>query len=231
MARGPEVTHVRIWFLASIESAKLLCQEVEPLRRVNATLGGLPSEHVDRIIELSFMGVVADWESFLEQTFVRYMAGATDGFRTELRIGRCKDISHAYKVLSAKPDYDPQDHVLSFRSPQKVAALARLFFHEGAPYARPLATHGRLLSLAFDLRDRVAHSSEKSTRRLGNAAEHFSVQGAGALRSRGYRVGHILCLRANTRQGFDGSPSGTVCGAYMGLFSSLAMEIVPPAAP
>ena len=89
VGRQTKVNHIRDGFLSSIDSALKLYSSVQAMGTVrqSKTCPKLHVEHVRRVIELAFMGMVAGWEDFLEQTVVRYLTDAkTDsGFAPKLR--------------------------------------------------------------------------------------------------------------------------------------------------
>ena len=78
--RPPLVQHMRDYFENSISSAEGLVADVRKLERVKTSTheGTLHSKRVARIAELAFMGMFSAWEEFLEDTFIRYLAGASD---------------------------------------------------------------------------------------------------------------------------------------------------------
>ena len=137
--RPPRVEHVRDEFLGSVTSAEALVDSVRALERIRSNAGNprLHPKHVRRTVELAFLGLVASWDEFLEQTFVRYTAGArcNGGYSPTLRLGAASDIGHAYHVISGDPNYDPGSGYLKFSDPRWVIDSAKLYFDAGRPYA------------------------------------------------------------------------------------------------
>lgn len=232
MPRTPKVAHVRNSFVASIESAERLCDAVKRLGAIHPNTPGprLHTEHVRRVVELAFLGVTASWEEFLEQTFVRYLAGARSdsGFQPTMRAGQCKSLAHAYQVFSGDPDHKPEKRYLSWTDPNSVVKSAKVFFKAGNPYSNALDLFRDELGRAVKLRNRVAHRSTKAGRQFKVAAEHYH---GGALHQ-GYAVGDLLCEEQS--RGFGGlppvaagDPPRTYFEAHMEMYRVLASKIVP----
>src|SRR5690349_3765507 len=98
--RPSKVGHVRDAFLSNSVSARDLVLAVRDLAAIRRVPGqaGLHPEQARRVVELAFLGLIASWEEFLEQSFVRYLAGAAsdNGYRPKLRLGKSSDITHSY---------------------------------------------------------------------------------------------------------------------------------------
>src|ERR1700730_6770477 len=110
-------------FVYQIEVAERLRQAVIPLGAIKKTTAKpIHITHVRKIVELSFMGVVAAWEEFLEGAMVRYLAGAktASGYSAPLAVGKADGLDHAYQVVSQDADYDRSKHYLSWTSPREV---------------------------------------------------------------------------------------------------------------
>lgn len=121
-------------FLYQVDISRRILETVVPLGAVKITKGkNIHFTHVNRIIELGFMSVIAAWEEFLEQTMVRYLTGAQSrsGFAAPLKIGGCANIADAFEVLSLNPKYDRKRDFVSWTSPREVRMRAEFFFHWG----------------------------------------------------------------------------------------------------
>ena len=226
VGRPPKVQHVRDDFLRALASAKALvhnARQVETVRR-SPTTPRLHSKHVRKVIELAFMGVVAAWEEFLEQTLVRYMCGAKAAESApRLRLSRCKSIQHAYQLLTADPDYDPVKKYISWSSPEHVQKKAGLFLERGGTYSLPLSKYKDALLYASRIRNRVAHSSSKASKQFIDTAK--TLLNANRLRQ-GYRVGDLLL---EPPQNIADIPQGTSnhFESFMNMYEELANSIVP----
>ncbi len=202
--------------------------EVQKLARVRVSPSrpGLHVKQTHRVIELAFAGMMAAWESFLEDTTIHYLAGAAtaSGYAPTLRMGRCKDISHAYQVYSGKPDYDPNKRFLEWTNPSMVVERARLFFQQGHPYDGPLTEYGPRLLDATKIRNRVAHASAKAGEQFKEVARRLR----GGQLHQGFRVGNLLQSPVTAPFGHTLLVSGkTVFEAYLAILRDAAKRIVP----
>ncbi len=231
MAAGrlSRVQQIRVGFEKSILSAEGLVSDVRKLERVRTSTrqGVLHSKRVARIAELAFMGMFAAWEEFLEDTFIRYLAGASDSGPGGpiLKLGKSEDMKHAYKVLSGKPDFNPEKNTMSWTSPQVVIERAEVFFAGGRPYKQCLAANRSLLEQAKHIRNRTAHSSDRCRRQFKVAALALLGKPGARKFTSGFTAGRLL-LTINV-QGFGASTTGQTCfGEYARLFRKLAGAIV-----
>jgi hypothetical protein len=230
--RPPKVDHLRIGFKNDTQSAWALVQSALRLSGINPNTDcpRLHTEHARRVVELAFLGMVASWEEFLEQVFVRYMAGAkTDtGFMPTLRIGKCAGIVHSYQVLAGDPDYDPNKHYAKFGDIKWVIASSKLYFDQGSPFAARLHAKLQPLQLAAKLRNRVAHASTKVRSDFKAAAQvHLGLDPGDPL-SQGYRVGDLLVADAERLFGqIARDRHWNFFRAYHRMFRELAAGIVP----
>lgn len=230
--RPPQVGHVRDRFFSATLSAKNLVEAASGLAAIHPNTDGpkLHPEQCRRIVELAFLGVVAAWEEFLEQTFVRYLAGAAsdDGYSPQFRLGKASSIEHAYHLISGDPAYDPNRSYSKFGDPKWVIAIAKNYFVQGAPFATRLTPQLQILQEAIRIRHRVAHNSSKSREDFKRSARlHLGLGQAAPLR-RGYSVGDLLTTEAQhlfgkhvndkRRRYFD---------AYVLRLTKLAKEISP----
>jgi len=228
--RAPKLDSVLASFLGSVDSAASLASAVQSIAVVRP-LPGTPSLHVKqarRAVELAFLGLVANWEEFLEQSFVRYLAGAKSkvGGSPPLRLGKASGISHAYHVLSGDPGYDPARNYSKFGEPKWVIDTARIYFETGAPYATRMTAYLEALQAAVKMRNRVAHNSEKCREDFKKIARtHLAISPTAKL-TQGFSVGDLLMkkpvaifsnkVKARYSTYFD---------AYCGLYRYLALNI------
>lgn len=208
----------------------------ERLRDAVIPLGGIKKTtkkpiHVTqsrKIVELAFMGVVAAWEEFLEAAMIRYLAGAatTSGYRAPLNVGKASDLAHAYQIIAQDADYDRSKHYLSWTSPREVKARAKFYFVDGAPFVDPLTLGEQCLGWAVQIRNRVAHASEKCRGDFETAARALLAKNK---LNQSFRAGDLL--EEQTSRHFPkvlSLPTGaTLFSAYMQLFRHLANQIVP----
>lgn len=232
MGRAAKVDRVRNDFLNRISAAEKLVLAVRPLAAVRGAGTGstLHVENVGQIIELAFLGLCAQWETFLEDSMVRYLAGAkpSGGNAPHLRIGRCSDLTHAYQVLSGKPTYDPSSDYMSWTSPNAVIDRAKVFFKSGEPYASKITQCRDELKRAVLLRNRIAHSSEKCINDFKMAANHYLAPRSV---TQGYRVADLLGTPQTKNFAFLAAPAPGMARDYFlahaDMFRHLAQTIVP----
>lgn len=230
--RPPKVDHVRDSFLAASDSAKSLVDSVTALSGINpnSKCPRLHTEHARRVVELAFLGMVSAWEEFLEQSFVRYLAGAVadGGYSPAHRMGKVSDIAHAYHVISGDPSYDPEKHYSKFGEPKWVIATARLYFETGSPYATRMQPKVEPLQYAVKLRNRVAHSSIKVRSDFRAVAKkHLNLDEDDPLKQ-GYALGALLQTKTTRLFGAKARDNEwTYFEAYRRMYRSLAKKIVP----
>jgi hypothetical protein len=151
-------------------------------------------EQARRVVELAFLGLVAAWDEFLEQSFVRYLAGAksSDGSSPSLRLGKAHDIAHAYHIISGDPAFDPTKNYSRFSDTRWVIDLSKIYFERGSPYATALHPNHQVLQHATRLRNRVAHNSTKSREDFKRTARALLGRPQNAPLTQGYGVGDLL---------------------------------------
>lgn len=227
--RPPEVAHVKRAFVGEISSARSLVGAVRGLpakvRPSNAV--GIHPKYVQQVVELAFMGVVAAWEEFLERSLVRYVAGARspNGNLPSLKFGQANNIQHAYELLSQDANYDPQKHYLKVTDSRWVRRTADFFF--SAHTYTCLQNQVDLLKHASNIRNRVAHSSEKCRADFKETAVHFLQPANGAL-SQGFGPGALLLQPIQRHFGQQAVQAGlNHFDGYVNLYESLANQVVP----
>jgi hypothetical protein len=205
-------------------------EAVRPLAAIDTSKQqrSLHIKQVYRVVELAFLGVVSEWESFLEETFVRYLAGAqaSSGAPVVLSAGKAKNIGHSYQIISQKPDYDSSSHYLKFADPKWTLSQASFFFVNAGTYQCLHANMARLLEAA-KLRNRAAHNSEKCKADFKEVAISYLMPTSGKL-SQGYRLGELLSQKAVRHFGAAAHKDEYV-EAFFKLYERLANKIVPQA--
>ena len=230
--RPPKVDHLRKEFLRSVKSAESLYESVLEVGSIRPAASGprLHTEHVRRVVELAFLGVIGSWEEFLEQTLVRYIAGAKcdNDYKPDLRLGKAADITHAYHLITGDPKFDPGKGFIGLSNPSTTVDMARLFLEGGHPYSSAFRGKEELLDHANRLRNRVAHSSTKAREDFKKTARRLLNRGTQGKLTQGYRVGDLLVAPA--KQHFGSSAANRKLPffkAYMEMFQKLALKIVP----
>lgn len=228
--RPPEVHHVRESFMRATQSSLELIRDVQGVTSIKVKPNTLHPEQARRIGELAFLGMISAWEEFLEQSFVRYLAGARakNGYQPALRVGAASGISHSYHLLAGDPNFDPSRSYAKFSSPTWIISISKVFFENGAPYATQLHANLQILHFANHLRNRVAHSSKKARYEFKQAAlQHLGLPATGTL-PQGYRVGDLMLSRANHLFGQQVKDRGHVYFvAYGNRLRQMAKVICP----
>jgi hypothetical protein len=232
MGRKTEVEAVKAQFARRIDSAEKLVKAVRRLPAAKATGQGnsLHVKHVYKVVELAFMDICAQWEDFVEDSFLRYLTGARPktGSAPKLRLSKCSDLKHAYQVLSGKPHFNPGSEYLTWTDSSVLASRAKVFFEKGEPYATAVGKCKSELERAFKLRNRIAHSSAKCIKEFKASANHYLAPGKV---KQGYRVGELLTAPQQHDFAFlPTAPAGTVrdyFAAHANMFRQLAQETIP----
>lgn len=199
--RPPKLAHVREAFLRDSVQARdliLAVRDLSAIKRKNNE-PKLHPEQARRVFELAFLGMIASWEEFLEQAFVRYLAGAQsdNGYSPKLRVGKSSGIAHSYHLISGDPSFDPSRNYSRFSDPKWVIAVSKNYFELGAPFAPQLQANLDILQHAIKLRNRVAHNSTKSRKEFKQAALQHLGRPAGGSLPQGYGVGDLLLSKAD----------------------------------
>lgn len=229
--RQPKVAHIRDAFLKHTISARDLVRdvrEISAVRRLNEPC--LHPEQARRVVELAFLGLLSAWEEFLEQSFVRYLAGAMsdDGYRPAYRLGKSASIAHSYHLISGDPAFDPSRNFSRFGDPKWMIGMAKNYFELGVPYAPVLHASLEILQHANRLRNRVAHNSLKAREDFKLSALSHLGLGNNAPLPQGYGVGDLLVAKADRLFGQETRDKGRIYFmAYAVRFRQLAKHICP----
>jgi hypothetical protein len=229
LTRRIAVDHVRETFIREIASARNLVQSIHALPRQSPRTAGIHPSHVLQVTELAFMGMVASWEEFLERSLVRYVAGATtdSGYQPTPKFGRAASLGDAYFFLSQNPNYDPNKHFLKVTDYQWVAKTAGFIFSHHTYTC--LASNLNLLKYATNIRNRVAHASEKCKTDFVDTAKALKFANPSANKlPQGYTPGKLLFehVQRHFPQPVIQAQSNHF-EAYAQLYESLARRIVP----
>ena len=232
VGRPPKVGHVRAAFMRESESARDLMLAVQQVSALNPNSGGprLHPKQARRVVELAFLGLMSSWEEFLEQSFVRYLAGAKadDGSNPPLRVGQSSGIPHSYQLISGDPSFDPEKNYSKFGDPKWVIAISKNYFEHGAPYAALLQANLEILQHAVRLRNRVAHNSTKCREDFKRSARLHLGLAADAGLTQGYSVGDLLLSPAARIFGQEARDNNrTYFYAYAVKFRQMARRICP----
>lgn len=127
---------------------------------------GLPFFQVELVAELSFLRMYVSWESFLEETFSRFLCGArgTSGSQA-ISCAKPRSIDHAKALLRG---LERGGRFADWSRRDVVSTRANLFFRGGFPYLGPLNAAARDLDDMRAIRDCIAHRSRSAKDNLAN---------------------------------------------------------------
>ena len=142
--------------------------------------------HVPRLellYELAYLRVFVEWETFLEEVFVRLLCGySTTAGPASLILGR----RYATSLSSAETEMlRGRDYAL-WHDPATVVARAGVFFARSSLQSVVSSNAARLSSLAA-IRHRIVHGQADARRKFDAASMHL-----GSRRYRGSRAGVFL---------------------------------------
>jgi hypothetical protein len=152
-----------------------------------------------QVISLTFLNIVSAWDDYLEGLFLRYMVGAetTTKYKPELRLGKCNNLQHAIDVLSGKNNSKLASSYINWSNWAIVEDKAKIFFVDGKPFTNISSEYKQRLTDAYIIRNRIAHSSQKSKIQFSKIAKHFlGLEPLNKL-PKGYTVGKLLLVSSN----------------------------------
>jgi hypothetical protein len=200
MSRTPKLNSVRNEFVRIISSAVNIFLAVFQYTEKDRIYAGIQGEEplhpaqVKRIIAFSFTQVISAWEQFIQDSFMRYMIGASSpsGYKPQLRIGPCKSYIHAWQVLTGKIGFDPDRDFIGWTSWQIITDRAKIYFEEGHPFTLLGQPDTQRIADAVALRNRVVHGSSRCIEKFKKVAkEHLRLSVEDKLNP-GYGVGDLL---------------------------------------
>lgn len=106
------------------------------------------------IVGLSLLQLHSAWESFIEDTFIRYLCGAVSpsGFKPTLVSLKEKNIPSALSTLLSGQNY------INW-SPKNTTSRSKKYFSAGTPYTNALAVTSSVCEDINIIRNRFAHRS------------------------------------------------------------------------
>lgn len=209
------VQHCLRDFEASVNSSLLLADEARAyvLRLADGTFRRVGVRNVELFAGLALLRIHVAWESFLENTFLRYMCGAKSpaGYQPILLgTGRESSISAArQKLLGSRSRYLDWTHQATIRA-------ANQYFDLGEPFVTGLSSVSRELEEVNILRNRFAHRSDYSVTQF-----RMVVRRTYGYMPNGMTVGRFLLLSNPT------TGSGISLEVYGNSLAGAARTIVP----
>lgn len=147
----PSLHHVLSEFKAQVSNAIKLLNVIE----INASTLNQPQ--VDLIFELAFLKIFIAWEQFLEDTFARYVCGASSLSGKKPR----RNVTVRYLGRALNIIYGNQSYA-DWTSVDVVIDRANRFFNQGEPYTTPLQSATAELRNMKKIRNHIVHHSKKS---------------------------------------------------------------------
>jgi hypothetical protein len=145
-------------FVTNLEQARLRLLATEHAARE------LPIRRVELSYELAYLKVFAQWEVFLEDAFLRYLAGYSSSLGPEpIRVKYARDLAEAKRWL-----YNGRDYLL-WHNPDTVAKRAARWFDDGDFENVVSSALSRLEAFAH-IRHRIAHANEDALMKFHSAS-------------------------------------------------------------
>jgi hypothetical protein len=145
----PNLSHVLVNFQNGINSSTNLVSRIQNL--------GIPRIQLEIIVEMAFLRIFVAWESFLEESFIRYAVGTASpsGYAPNALI-HPQNIGHALELVLSRRDY------VTWNSASEVTGRSALYFEGGEPYRSALEPASMELDEMNTIRNRITHKSMHS---------------------------------------------------------------------
>lgn len=128
---------------------------------------GFPFFRIEQIAELSYLRIYLAWETFLEDSFARFLHGArTLSGATVKRYANPRTLDHARRLLAGL-DRGGRGRYADWTVRATVTQRALLLFKDGATFATTLDAAARDLDDMKALRDCIAHRSNYASESFG----------------------------------------------------------------
>lgn len=149
------ITSVHAEFVQAHQRTATLLASARDFRRPNGAT--IHVRDVEEIAALALLKLTLAWESFVEDSFLRYMCGAKSnaGIAPILLIPRQPSLQAAFNTLAGGSSY------LGWH-PDSIIRRANSKFDAGAPYATAVAGAKSVLIEMAEVRNRLAHRSDHS---------------------------------------------------------------------
>ena len=172
---------------------------------------GIPRIQLEIIVEMAFLRIFVAWESFLEESFIRYAVGAASpsGYVPNTLI-HPRNIGHAQELVLDGRDYVP------WNSASEVVRRSALYFQDGEPYRSALDTAAIELDEMNTIRNRITHKSINSKSKFNAFIRRKFGHGI-----RGMTPGRFLLTLPSS------SPPNTFLDYYIEVIKIASNMIVP----
>lgn len=172
---------------------------------------------LEYLYEIAFLRVFLAWETFLEESFLRYMCGFSCRSGQPQRIAAGTAGKYSTSLAQARAALHGHQHYLLWHSPGKVIARSKSFFASGAHEVVISSNQARIEHFAC-IRHRVAHAQQDARQKFDAATMNLVGR-----RYSGSRVGRFLR---------EADPSHALPTRWLASIAaelvSLAQQVVPP---
>lgn len=227
--RPPLILRARNEFDAVRNSSDSLVQAVRPYLLIsyrNKT-SALSRKQAERIVSYSFLTLMGSWEEFVYAAYIRYLvgSGSPSGYRPTLVSTRKATLLAAYRHLAQRPNHHPTTYYHSWKSWNNVVQSANRDFANGEPFSLVAAADRACLGYAQNIRNRVAHRSEKCIHSFKESARpHLGLQHNAKL-PKGTDAGRLLS--SEVTHVFPPNTSRIYYDEYSAMFDRLSRLIAP----
>jgi len=115
------------------------------------------------IAEISFLGLILEWELFIEEIFCRFICNSRRFSSPQPRLNaRFNSIQAAKLVIRGRQGF------INWLNPDEIIRLSKLYFQNGEPFYSPIRAAYLDLEGIRIIRNRIAHSSDKAHGRFQN---------------------------------------------------------------
>jgi hypothetical protein len=209
----PTLSHVLLDLRKGISSSTNLITKVISF--------GIPQIQLEMIVEMAYLRIFVSWESFLEESFIRYTTGAIppSGNATgaippsgnaPVTLIHPQNIGHALDLVVAGRDY------ISWNSASEVIQRSALYFQDGEPYRSALEPAIIDLDEMNIIRNRIAHKSAKSKSKFNSFIRRKFGHSV-----RGMTPGRLLLTQ------HPSTAPGTFLNYYIDLLTLTSETIIP----
>jgi hypothetical protein len=117
------------------------------------------------IAEIALVKLFISWEDFLEETFVRYLAGASSmGGRKPPRLVAVSGTDAARRILYSNTSRG----YLNWTNAGEIVKRAEAYFRDGEPYSTPIRSITSEIDEMTVIRNRIVHESDVARKKFSS---------------------------------------------------------------
>ena len=227
--RPPIILTARNAFDAVRHSSDNLVQAVRPYLAISYRNKASPltRKQAERIVSYSLLTLMGSWEEFVYAAYIRYLvgSGSPSGYRPTLTSARKATLLAAYRHLAQKPNHHPSSYYHSWKSWNNVVQSAGRDFLNSEPFSLVAAADRACLGYAQNIRNRVAHRSEKCIHSFKESARHHLGLQHNAKLPKGTDAGRLLSTQVI--HVFPPGNNKIYYDEYSAMFDRLSRIIAP----